>query len=107
MVLPPTVALSVPAHPSRPVEQFRVGAIAPVASAAIVPLGSVNAAWPAACWVGVSDADAGLAKSTPVGALEVLGSKQPSNSKTGLETSRPCASGIVSWPTNFDGPPAV
>src|SRR4051812_41304951 len=106
-VLPPALATSVPAQPACPAEQFSAGAIAPVRSAAIVPRGSVSAAGAAACWAGVSEAEAGLAKSTPVGAFEDFGSKQLSNSKTGLGTSRPRVSVIVSWPTNFDGPPAV
>src|SRR4051794_41976010 len=107
MVLAPAWAVSVPAHPACPAEQFRLGAMTPLLSAAIVPFGNVSAAGAAACWAGVSDADAGLAKSTPVGASELLGSKHESNSKTGFCTSRPWASVIVSWPTNFDGPPAV
>ena len=90
-VLPPAVAVSVPAHPACPTEQFSVGAMAPLLSGASVPRGSVSAAGAAACWEGVSDDEAGLAKSTPVGALELFGSKQPSNSKTGLGTSWPRA----------------
>src|SRR3954447_369130 len=107
MVFPPAVAVSVPAQPAWPAEQFSVGAISPWASEAIVPLGSVSAAGAAACWLGVSEGDAGLLKSTPVGVLVPLGSKHPSNSKTGLVTSRPLASVMLSGPTNFVGPPAV
>jgi hypothetical protein len=44
---------------------------------------------------------------TPVGWLELLGSKQLSNSKTGLSTSLPFLSVMVIKPTNLEGPPAV
>src|SRR3954452_24148779 len=106
-LLPPPLAVSVPAQPAWAAEQVSDGAVAPLRSAAIVPRGSVSAAGAAACWAGVSEAEAGLAKSTPVGALEDFGSKQLSNSTTGLGSSRPRVSVIVGCPTNFDGPPAV
>src|SRR5690349_8678966 len=76
---PPAVAVSVPAQPAWPAEQFSEGLIDPFASAAIVPVGSVSAAGAAACWEGVNEAEAGLEKSTPVGLSDVLGSKQLSN----------------------------
>src|SRR3954454_14342580 len=107
MVFPPAVAFSVPAAQAWPAEQFSVGANSPWGSEAIVPLRSVSAAAAAACWLGVSEDDAGLLKSTPVGVLVPFGLKQPSNSKTGLVTSRPLASVMLSGPTNFVGPPAV
>src|SRR3954452_18015078 len=107
MVLPPAVTVIGPAPPAWPDEQFSVGASSPCASAAIVPLGSVSAAGAAACWLGVSEDDAGLLKPTPVGVLVPFGLKQPSNSKTGVVTSRPLASVMLSGPTNFVGPPAV
>src|SRR4051794_29163123 len=69
---PPTRAVSVPAQPACPAEQFSAGAIAPPAPGAIVPWGSVSAAGALACWAGLSEAEAGLAKSTPVGALEAF-----------------------------------
>src|SRR3954447_12850099 len=64
-VRPSAVAVSVPAPPACPAEQFSDGLIAPFASVAIVPVGSVRVAGAAACCDGVSDAEAGLAKSTP------------------------------------------
>src|SRR3954471_4016790 len=73
-VLPPAWTVSVPAQPACPAEQLSPGATAPLRSGAIVPLGRVSAAGAAACWAGVSEADAGLEKSTPVGAFELFGS---------------------------------
>src|SRR4051812_50162398 len=73
----------------------------PSAAGAIVPVGRLRAA--GGVVVGLA---AGGATAIPVGALELLGAKQTSNSNTGVSTSRPCVSVTVKEPTTLDGPPA-
>src|SRR3954469_24647758 len=96
------VAVRVPAQPALPLEQVSVGLMEPSGAGAIVPVGRVRAAGGAV--VGLA---AGVATAMPVGVLELLGSKQTSNSKTGLSTSLPWVSVTVKEPTTLEGPPAV
>src|SRR6478735_1319641 len=87
----PALTAMVPAQPLSPLPHVSCRLASPWASGVMVVLATLS-----------SDG-----KTTPVGVLSPFGSKQPSNSKTGLVTSWPLASVMVRKPVSLLGPPTV